>query len=59
VILGIDKNKVEPRTVQVLYKDGNVVTYTLKRFVGNPELAESNFVFDKTKFPGVEINDMR
>jgi outer membrane lipoprotein-sorting protein len=59
VILGIDKNKVELRTAQVLYKDGNVVTYTLKRFVGNPELAEGNFVFDKAKFPGVEINDMR
>lgn len=59
VVLGIDKNKVEMKTVQVLYKDGNVVTYTLKRFVGNPELAEGNFVFDKAKFPGVEINDMR
>ncbi len=59
VILGIDKNKVEPRSVQVLYKDGNVVTYTLRKFTPNPELAESNFMFEKSKFPGVEINDMR
>jgi outer membrane lipoprotein-sorting protein len=59
VILGIDKNKVEPKTVQVLYKDGNVVTYTLKKFTPNPELAETNFMFDKSKYPGVELNDMR
>jgi outer membrane lipoprotein carrier protein len=59
VILGIDKNKMEPRTVQVLYKDGNVVTYTLKKFTPNPELAETNFMFDKSKYPGVELNDMR
>jgi outer membrane lipoprotein carrier protein len=59
VILGIDKNKVEPKTVQVLYKDGNVVTYTLKKFTPNPELAETIFMFEKAKYPGVELNDMR
>lgn len=59
VILGVDKNKVETKTIQVLYKDGNVVTYTLKKFTANPELADVNFVFEKAKFPGVEINDMR
>jgi outer membrane lipoprotein carrier protein len=59
VILSVDKAKVEPKSVQVLYKDGNVVTYTLKKFTANPELADALFTFDKTKFPGVEVNDMR
>ena len=43
----------------MLYKDGNQVTYNLKKFTANPELADALFAFDKTKFPGVEVNDMR
>ena len=48
-----------PDVVQVLYKDGNVVTYTLKKFTPNVELADALFIFDKSKYPGVEVNDMR
>jgi outer membrane lipoprotein-sorting protein len=59
VILTVDKAKGQPRSVQVLYKDGNVVTYTMKKFTANAELADALFVFDKAKFPGVEVNDMR
>lgn len=59
VIIAVDKAKVEPKSIQVLYKDGNQVTYTLKKFTANPELADALFAFDKTKFPGVEVNDMR
>lgn len=59
VVLTVDKAKGEPRSVQVLYKDGNVVTYNLKKFTANPALADPLFVFDKAKHPGVEVNDMR
>jgi len=59
VIMHVDKAKVEPRMVKVLYKDGNEVTYTLKKFTPNAELFESVFTFDKSKYPGAEINDMR
>lgn len=59
VILTVDKAKTEPRSVQVLYKDGNVVTYTVKKFTANPALADTLFIWDKTKYPGVEENDMR
>lgn len=59
VIIAVDKAKVEPKSIQVLYKDGNQVTYTLKKFTANPELADALFAFDKAKFPGVEVNDMR
>ncbi|MBL7950926.1 MAG: outer membrane lipoprotein carrier protein LolA [Flavobacteriales bacterium] len=59
VIIAVDKAKVEPKSIQVLYKDGNQVTYTLKKFTANTELADGLFVFDKSKFPGVEVNDMR
>lgn len=59
VVITVDKAKGEPRSVQVLYKDGNVVTYTVKKFTPNPELADALFTFDKSKYPGVEVNDMR
>jgi outer membrane lipoprotein carrier protein len=59
VILSVDKAKGQPRSVQVLYKDGNVVTYTMKKFTPNGEMADALFTFDKAKFPGVEVNDMR
>lgn len=59
VVLTVDKAKGEPRSIQVLYKDGNVVTYTLKKFTANAVLADAIFTFDKAKYPGVEVNDMR
>ncbi len=59
VVLNIDKAKNQPRSIQVIYKDGNTVTYTLTRFVANPPLADDLFTFDKAKHPGVEVNDMR
>lgn len=59
VVMTIDKAKVQPKVVKVLYKDGNEVTYTLKKFTPNVDLYESVFVFDKSKYPGVEVNDVR
>ncbi|MBK9760220.1 MAG: hypothetical protein IPO90_09680 [Flavobacteriales bacterium] len=59
VILSVDKAKMEPKLVKVLYKEGNEVTYMLKKFSPNVDLYESVFTFDKAKFPGVEINDVR
>lgn len=59
VVLVVDKAKVEPRSITILYKDGNEVTYSLKKFTPNMELSDALFSFDKAKYPGVEVNDMR
>jgi outer membrane lipoprotein-sorting protein len=59
IILTVDKNRMEPRKVEMRYKDGNVVTYELKRFTPNAEMVDALFTFDKSKYPGVEVNDMR
>ncbi len=59
VTITLDQAKLEPRTVQVQYKDGNTVTYTMKKFIPNVALDDALFAFDKGKFPGVEVNDMR
>ncbi|MCB0795052.1 MAG: outer membrane lipoprotein carrier protein LolA, partial [Flavobacteriales bacterium] len=59
VVLNLDKAKLEPKSVKILYKDANEVTYTLQRFDPKAVLADGLFVFDKSKYPGVEVNDMR
>ncbi len=59
VILTVDKAKMEPRKVVMKYKDGNEVTYILKKFTPNAEMVDALFSFDKSKYPGVEVNDMR
>ncbi len=59
VILTVDKAKMEPRKVEMKYKDGNEVTYVLKKFTPNAEMVDALFTFDKSKYPGVEVNDMR
>jgi len=59
IVLTVDKNKMEPRKVVMKYKDGNVVTYVLKTFKPNAEMVDALFTFDKAKYPGVEVNDMR
>ncbi len=59
VVMTIDKAKVRPRVVRILYKDGNEVTYTLKKFTPDVDIYDSVFTFDKGKYPGVEVNDMR
>lgn len=59
VVLVVDKSKLEPKSVEMHYKDGNMVTYILKKFTPNAEFVDALFAFDKSKFPGVEVNDMR
>lgn len=40
-------------------KDGTIYTYYIEQFKTNVTLSDSYFVFDKTKYPNVEVNDMR
>ena len=59
VVLTVDKAKNHPVSIAIKYKDGNTVTYTLQRFVPNADLADALFTFDRSKYPGVMVNDMR
>ncbi|MFN0275501.1 MAG: LolA family protein [Chitinophagales bacterium] len=43
----------------MLDKNAMTYTYTISNFKGNGEIADSNFTFDKSKYPGVEIVDLR
>lgn len=59
VRLYIDKLKSQIAKAQTFNKDGNTYTLELKSMKTNVDLRDDYFKFDKSKFPGVEMNDMR
>jgi len=59
VRLYIDKAKSQIAKAQTFNKDGNTYLLVLKTMKTNVDLKEDYFKFDKAKYPGVEMNDMR
>lgn len=59
IILTINKSKMEVQGIEVLGKAGDNYTYTVTKFAPNLALADTDFNFEKTKFPGVEVIDNR
>ncbi len=50
-------NKVDH--MKVFSKDGSKFTMNLSKITANGDYPESTFIFDKTKFPGVHVEDLR
>jgi outer membrane lipoprotein carrier protein len=59
VYLLIDKQSKSIYSTRILDKSGNVVVYTVNSMNGSANLADNLFVFDKAKYPGVEVIDLR
>ncbi len=59
IVLTINKQKLEIIGVEVQGKTGDNYTYTVTKFAPNLALADTEFTFDKVKFPGVEVIDNR
>jgi outer membrane lipoprotein carrier protein len=59
VYLQVDKNAKTIYCTKVLENAGNRYSYTVGSMNTNATLADSLFVFDKTKYPGVEEIDLR
>jgi len=59
VRLSVDKVKSQIARAQTYNKDGNTYTLLLKTMKTNIELKDDYFKFEKTKYPGVSMNDMR
>jgi outer membrane lipoprotein carrier protein len=59
VYLLVDKKSNTLYSTRVLDKSGNVTVYTINTFNGSANIADNLFVFDKTKYPGVEVIDLR
>ena len=57
--LTLDKNKKQIMRLTVHEKDGTQYTYTVDKFTVNQNLSDDLFVFDVSKFPGVEVIDIR
>jgi len=59
VRLYVDKAKSQIAKAQTFNKDGNTYILVLKTMKTNADLKDDYFKFDKSKYPGVEMNDMR
>lgn len=57
--LTIDKVKKQITSVKMMMKDGSVQTYTIKSFLGNATIPDSDFVFNAKAHPGVTSEDLR
>ena len=59
VYVYVDKAKQGIYSTRVLDKNGNKYTYTVNSLNGNATVSDLLFVFDKSKYPGVEEVDLR
>ena len=55
----IGKTSLKIAKVMVYEKDNTIFTYSIEQFKNDIPLDDKLFVFDKSKYPGVEVNDMR
>jgi len=59
VYLMVDKAANTIYSTKILNNSGETLTYTINTFNGKVNLDDKIFVFDKTKYPGVEEVDLR
>ncbi len=59
VYLLIDKANKTIYSTRVLDKSGTVFSYTVNNMNSKANLTDAVFVFDKAKYPGVEVIDLR
>ena len=55
----VDKAKKEIIRTSIYEKDNTIYTYYFDTFTTNTAMDDSTFKFNKSKYPGVEVNDMR
>jgi outer membrane lipoprotein carrier protein len=59
VYVYVDKATTSIASTKVLEKTGSRYSYTVNNMKTNINIADSQFVFDKSKYPGVEVVDLR
>lgn len=59
VYLQVDKVAKTIYSTKVLENGGNRYTYTVSNMKTNAALTDKQFTFDKSKYPGVEVVDLR
>lgn len=58
-ILTVDKIKKQVLSFKLFDKSGNIFTYKVTNYQVNVPSVPSDFTFDASKFPGVDVIDMR
>jgi outer membrane lipoprotein-sorting protein len=59
VQISVDRTDKSVRGWQIIDKNGKKTVYTISKFTPNVPLPNGYFVFDKSKYPGVEVVDLR
>jgi outer membrane lipoprotein carrier protein len=59
VKLYIDKTKKQITSVKMMMKDGSTQTYTIKTFVTNAAVPDSDFAFNVKAHPGIDVEDLK
>lgn len=59
VYVAVDKASKNIVSTTVVEKTGNRYVYTVNNFKPNTAIPDANFTFDKAKYPGVEVVDLR
>ena len=59
VQISVDRADKSVRNWHTIDKNGKRTVYTISKFTPNPNLSDNYFVFDKAKYPGVEVVDLR
>jgi outer membrane lipoprotein-sorting protein len=57
--INIDKQQKLLTGAKIFDKSGTNYTYSIDKFNMNPDAPDALFTFDKTKYPGVEVVDLR
>ncbi len=57
--LEINKKDKYVQTARVYDKNGNIYTYSIVKFTPNATITDDMFAFNKAKYPGVEVVDLR
>lgn len=59
VVLSVNKDLLQLSEFIMYDFDGNVFSYEIKQFVTNSDVPSDSFTFDTSKYPNVEVIDMR
>jgi outer membrane lipoprotein-sorting protein len=59
VQISVDKADKSVRNWLITNKDGKKTTYAITKFTPNVNVPDSYFIFDKSKYPDVEVVDLR
>jgi outer membrane lipoprotein-sorting protein len=59
IVLNIDKTGKFVSEAKIYEKSGGILTYSIVKFTPNIAVTEDVFVFNKSKFPGVDVVDLR